>query len=75
MAVAEIVTALAANPYFRYLGDPAPAPSFPPLSAGFGLFGVGSLAAVGRAGVVLGAAAFRRHWVTSMQVTATAPAS
>lgn len=48
-----MIASLAANPYF---------------SAGFGLFGLGTLATLGRAGALLTAAAFRRHWVTTLQV-------
>ena len=53
MALAELVTSLASNPYF---------------SAGFGLFGVGSAAAVGRSLVKISAAVFRRHYITTLQV-------
>jgi len=49
----ELLTSLASNPYF---------------SAGFGLFGVGTLATAGRALGVLGVAALRRHWVTTVEV-------
>ena len=47
----ELLTSLADNPYF---------------GAGFGLFGVGALAAVGRRSMAAGAVLFRRHCVTSM---------
>ena len=48
-----MLMSLASNPYF---------------SAGFGLFGVGSVAAVGRAAAKLSAAAFRRSYITTLQV-------
>jgi len=47
------VTSLASNPYF---------------SAGFGLFGVGSAAAVGRNAAKVASAAFKRHFVTTLEV-------
>ena len=53
MALTELVTSLASNPYF---------------SAGFGLFGVGSAAAVGRSLAKISVAAFRRHYITTLQV-------
>ena len=53
MALSEMIMSLASNPYF---------------SAGFGLFGVGSVAAVGRAAAKLSAAAFRRSYITTLQV-------
>ena len=53
MAVSEIVMPLASNPYF---------------SAGFGLFGVGSAAAAGRALTQVAVAAFKREYVTTLQV-------
>ena len=53
MAVSELLISLASNPYF---------------SAGAGLFGVGSLAAVGRALGQVSVAAFKRHYVTRLEV-------
>ena len=53
MALTEIVMSLASNPYF---------------SAGFGLFGVGSAAAAGRALTQVAVAAFKREYVTTLQV-------
>jgi len=49
----EFLASLASNPYF---------------SAGFGLFGVGTVATAGRALGVVGVAALRRHWVTTVEV-------
>ena len=53
MAVNELLVSLASNPYF---------------SAGAGLFGVGSLAAVGRTLGQASVAAFKRHYVTRLEV-------
>ena len=53
MAVSEILVSLASNPYF---------------SAGAGLFGVGSLAAVGRTLGQISLAALKRRYVTSLEV-------
>ena len=54
MALSEMFMSLASNPYF---------------SAGFGLFGVGSAAAVGRAVAKVSVSAFRRKYITTLQVT------
>ena len=53
MALTEMLTSLASNPYF---------------SAGFGLFGVGTVAAVGRAGALVAKEGFKRHMITTIQV-------
>ena len=53
MALTEMFLSLASNPYF---------------SAGFGLFGVGSAAAVGRAAAKVSVAAFKRNYITTLQV-------
>ena len=47
----ELIKTLKENPYF---------------SAGFGLFGVGALAAVGRKCVTVGVVVFKRHYVTTL---------
>ena len=47
----ELLRTLKENPYF---------------SAGFGLFGVGALAAVGRKVVTVGVVVFKRHYVTTL---------
>ena len=53
MAVSEMLMSLATNPYF---------------SAGAGLFGVGTLAAVGRTLGTISVSAFKKHYVTSLEV-------
>ena len=53
MALTEMFLSLASNPYF---------------SAGFGLFGVGSAAAMGRAVAKVSVAAFKRNYITTLQV-------
>ena len=53
MALSEMVVSLASNPYF---------------SAGFGLFGVGTVAACGRVAAQVAAQGFRRHLITTIQV-------
>ena len=56
MALTEMFLSLASNPYF---------------SAGFGLFGVGSAAAMGRAVAKVSVAAFKRNYITTLQVNIT----
>ena len=56
MALTEMFLSLASNPYF---------------SAGFGLFGVGSAAAMGRAVAKVSVAAFKRNYITTLQVNNT----
>ena len=56
MAMTEMIMSLASNPYF---------------SAGFGLFGVGTAAAVGRAVAKVSVSAFRRKYITTLQVHGT----
>ena len=56
MALTEMFLSLASNPYF---------------SAGFGLFGVGSAAAMGRAVAKVSVAAFKRNYITTLQVQIT----
>ena len=56
MALTEMFLSLASNPYF---------------SAGFGLFGVGSAAAMGRAVAKVSVAAFKRNYITTLQVHIT----
>jgi len=53
MAVTEMILSLASNPYF---------------SAGAGLFGVGSVAAAGRILAKISLSAFRRRYITTLQV-------
>ena len=52
-AVSELLASLAANPYF---------------SAGFGLFGLGGLAAAGRIAGKVAVAAGKRRLLTTLQV-------
>ena len=52
MTLTEILMSLASNPYF---------------SAGAGLFGVGTLAAVGRSLGQISVAAVKRHYVTTLE--------
>ena len=54
MGLPELVGTLGDNPYF---------------GAGFGLFGVGMAAAVGRKASQLGMILFRRHYMTTVEVT------
>lgn len=54
MGVTEALSGLTDNPYF---------------GAGFGLFGVGMAAAVARKGSALGMIMFRRHYMTTVEVT------
>jgi len=54
MGLQEAVSGLADNPYF---------------GAGFGLFGLGAAAAVARKGAALGMILFRRHCMTTVEVT------
>ena len=54
MGLSEIVAGLGDNPYF---------------GAGFGLFGVGIAAAVGKRATQVGMILFRRHYMTTVEVT------
>lgn len=54
MGLAEVVSSLSDNPYF---------------GAGFGLFGVGAAAAVGKKATQVGFILFRRHYMTTVEVT------
>ena len=54
MGLSELVAGLSDNPYF---------------GAGFGLFGVGAAAALAKKGSQVGVILFRRHWMTTVEVT------
>jgi len=54
MGLQDIIAGLADNPYF---------------GAGFGLFGLGAAAAVARQATGVGMVLFRRHFVTTVEVT------
>ncbi len=54
MGLSELVSSLADNPYF---------------GAGFGLFGVGAVAAISKKGTQYSWILFRRHYMTTVEVT------
>ena len=54
MGLGEIIHSLSDNPYF---------------GAGFGLFGVGAAAAIGKKGAQVSFIMFRRHYMTTVEVT------
>ena len=54
MGLQEVIAGLGDNPYF---------------GAGFGLFGIGVVTAAARRGAAVGAMLFRRHCMTTVEVT------